>query len=764
MKKHEGLGTWFRIWTWILGFSVCVVGGISPGAQDLIRGGSFEEGWTLSWEAEPAGGYPLVMEQEGATARTGNGFARLGMTPRAVDTLEQFLGARVSGPSSVTLSLFVRRGGKGALAPSGLRVSLIESGSALELPVVTAKPSGPGWERVAVRFSPEEMGLKTGEDYWLRLAVEGVPGASGAFLDVDDVSLTTSGGTMVLPVEPPDTLPDEEGDVPQQNSVGLSFVTMAPNRDFPNTCNCGQGAHREVKITVRGFTQAEWDSVKVKFKIPTSAKLASGANLVRESYDAASKTGVLRCTVPDAPGDKNYLGSASIKIKASDGKKVWSPPYDCIWNVNSWIESGFYYGFPDPIGNVQLQSTTQPSILGGDFFSVQAPGLGLFRKWRKNLSACGTRPGEDYVRPFIFSVEASAIPLNNNDNPPEFNEKVRVRRGDLWATTCGVPLSSTWTGDGAPSVCVGGAQNTPCIQIRDGASAKAISLVLLNPDNILNESGGNWRTFTWHYMKYAGIQEDILQFQPPPSLPALAPGSEYGPANSVGYVLDAQGNPMDIAIRPLNGASNHMVFHGTSLFRMANVTYHDWGSRNWAKDGRKGPTWDSGDSAQWGLRFEAWAPAHAPMNPVFPYLATKDDPNPDLCARQGVPFEVVPSFAADVASTDCLKRGLDCPKSWPAETWEQSQTLETFWVGPDEYSRLHASIENCGPLEECDDFVVTPSLINGGTDEAGRTRVRFVLSYQWTGTTTPESVNFTAKVTLDGYGVVESRNINLYRP
>jgi len=605
---------------------------------------------------------------------------------------------------------------------------------------------------------PEEKGLKTGEDYWLRLAVEGAPGASRAFLELDDVSLTTSGGTMLLPVEPPDTLPDEEGDIPQQNSVGLSFVTMAPNRDFPNTCNCGQGAHREVKVTVRGFTQAEWESVKVKFKIPTSTKLAAAANLVRESYDATSKTGVLRCTVPDAPGDKNYLGSAFIKVKASDGKKVWSPPYDCTWSVNYWMESGFYYGFPDPIGTVQLQSAFQPSLLGGDFFSVQAQGLGLFRKWRKNLSSCGDRSTEDFVRPFIFAARSSSIPQYGGSPSQEYKKRVRVRRNDLWASTCGMPLSSEWTGDGAPALCL---ESTPCITIRENGIVQAGGLVVLNPDNIRYEESGDWREFSWKHEKYAGVLLNAIQFQPPPAPPSFAPGSEYGPVNSVGYDLDGQGNPYDIAIRPLSGASNRLTFHGTGLYRIANIRYFD-GPANWDKSGWVSPTWENPDPASWGSRFKAWAPVHGPSPMVLPYLSLKEDLQPDFPSRQGVPFDVNSSFASGSGSTSCLTQGLSCALSFPANGDEHF--VEALRVGPGEYGNVSVEIGPCQPVQgSCGNFTLSSRTEDGGTDSQGRALVRVFLTGNYTGGGQYNaSVNFPVTVSLGGYGTVETRNVNLY--
>ncbi|MEW6230500.1 MAG: hypothetical protein AB1700_20845 [Bacillota bacterium] len=218
---------------------------------------------------------------------------------------------------------------------------------------------------------------------------------------------------------------------------------------------------------------------------------------------------------------------------------------------------------------------------------------------------------------------------------------------------------------------------------------------------------------------------------------------------------------MDIAIRPLNGASNRLTFHGTSLYRMKNIRYYD-SSENWRTNGWVSPTWECSDPTAWGNRFKAWAPAHAPSHLVLPYLSCKEDPQPDYPSRAGVPFDVVPSFAAGPGSSSCLSQGFSCPLSFPANGDEH--LIEAFWVGPGEYNNVNVNVGTCQAQQgSCSDFALTGRKESAGTDGEGRTLVKVFLTGNFSGQGQYNaSATFPVTVTLAGYGTVETRNVNLY--
>jgi hypothetical protein len=491
--------------------------------------------------------------------------------------------------------------------------------------------------------------------------------------------------------------------------------------------------HQSITITTSGFSTLT--GAVVKFKLPTAATLKNAT--------ITNITGnVITCTVPDAPTDKNYLGAAQIKVKVGT-EKTWVSDYSV--DNSTGVETGFWYGFPDPIRNVQLQSTTAPSILGGDPFQITATGMSIFTKWRSTLSVCGTRD-QDYIRPFIYLYPYQA---NDPKNTTDLKQKVRVQRSAI-QNTCGTNTwSSSWTGDGAPALCN---DATPCIRLNDANAPQ--TLVLLNPDNIANESTNDWRQYTWRKGWHAGIATNLLALSLPAS-PEFAPGTSYGPANSVGYGYNGA-TPVNIAIRPLNSASNSMTFHGSRLYRFNRIENNDQSLRPWIQNDMNGPTWESGSG--WGATFIAWALAHSPAPAITPYLATKDMALPTL---NGVPFEYKSSFAAVGSSTACLANPTagNCNITIVATsfgTWNWGD-VEFFMVGPQENTAV--TVNSPCYSGSCGYFSLSPTKSVVSTDGQGRPTMKVQLGYTMQQNTPHgSSASFTLSVN-SGYGTIESRNV-----
>ncbi|MEW5765152.1 MAG: hypothetical protein ACOYXN_10475 [Acidobacteriota bacterium] len=474
--------------------------------------------------------------------------AVLGGSRGTVDTLSQFVGGLPAYYDGSILSFHCKALARphGGSKGDSLRVQLVDAETGNSVPIAVVTPETETWEFFRYPLSSGGLGLLPGRDYYLEFEATTGPHAWPTTYLLDEVQLEPPQRAMLLPTDPPDppdTIPDEDGDMPYQSSPGIGFVDITPHHDVPNTCSCGYPAHQTVTITTTGFTQAEFSSAVVKFKTPSSS-VSKVASVLSRSYDPATATGVLSCTVPDSPGGKNYLGSASVKVKASNGKKAASPQYHFD---TAGLERGFWYGFPSPVSGIQLLSSATPSVLGGETFSVRATGMATFTKYRPNASPprCGDRPDQDFVHPLVF-VKDSA------------NTKVKVLRSTLNpapGTPCAsAPVNWTWTGtwsdDGAPGVCTSA---TPCIPTRTPLSA-----VFLNPDNVTEDG-----TLSPRIAQYKTQIDNFLQFLEPddePKLPSLS-GVSPNWADSVGGVFGC-GGPV---------TSNQIVLSGANLKRIASV-------------------------------------------------------------------------------------------------------------------------------------------------------------------------------------------------
>lgn len=591
--------------------AMMVVGWTLVGAQTVpatnwIRGGGFEgESSRIYWNQESSAGNTLIRPVGSDGAFSGECAAVLGGARGTVDTLSQFVGGLPAYYDGSILSFHcmavAQSHGGGKL--DSLRVQLVDAETGNSVPIAVVTPETETWEFFRYPLSSGDLGLLPGRDYYLEFEATTGPHAWPTTYLLDEVQLEPPQRAMMLPTDPPDppdTVPDEDGDMPYESSPGIDFVDITPHHDVPNTCSCGYPAHQTVTITTTGFTQAEFSSAVVKFKIPrSSSKLAS---VLSRSYNPATATGVLSCTVPDSPGGKNYLGSASVKVKASNGKKAASIEYH--FNA-AGQEKGFWYGFPSPVSGVQLLSSATPSVLGGETFSVRATGMATFTKYRPNANPprCGDRPDQDFVHPLVF-VKDSA------------NTKVKVLRSTLNpapGTPCASPpvnliWNGTWSDDGAPAICT---PATPCIPTQTPLSA-----VFLNPDNVSLDG-----TLSPRIPQYKTQIDNFLQFSPPdetdsPSLSRLSPTW----ADSVGGVSGC-GGPV---------TSNQIVLSGANLKRIASV-----------RSAGETVSWSGLSGSSDGTSLFATAPAH-PVGAVRVQATTADG----LTAESRSALSYVCSFQA----------------------------------------------------------------------------------------------------------------------
>lgn len=728
-----------------------------PTSSEFIKCGNFDKGNANAyWEQESFAGDNLIQKVGASAAYSGRYVARLGGARLTIDTLDQLLGAwpAYEGPATVTFYCRTEAGkSKGSKADT-LQVLLLDDQTGQQYPVGAVSPPVSDWSAYSFKISPDDLGLLKGHDYYLRFEASDGSHPNPTAFNIDDVSISlgtasrvsNSPTPQIWATEPPDTLPDDDGDVPYISSPGYDVFIITPHRDLPNTCSCGYPSHRNVTITVSGFSQSDLANVKVKFKVPQAAHAHKGTIVGTPTYDPVTGIGTIVCTVPDSPGGKNYLGPAQVKVKAGQNKKAWAPHYSCDENGN---ETGFFYGFPNPITNVQLLSSGTPNVVGGETFQVSANGLATFTRYRPNAvnPRCGDRPNKDYIHPAIFVKDPadSRIP----------KVKVQVNRSDL-TNVCGSTVwTSTWTGDGAPAVCD---TATPCIK-----TGTPLELDLINPDNIDDQTDAHGMPQPV-YGYYKGTLANAVDFQPPATQPVFAPGDGYGSANSVGFDTDASGNPIDIAIRPLQSATNKVKFHGTNIYRIKNIKNND--GTFWNTDPLlfSGPTWEDDG---WGTKFHAWAPPHATQVSMTPYLSTKDDPDPDITTHPGVPFRYVPSFAEVAGHTStCLENGsgTGCPLSLWVPSNGGVSTIEYLLVGPSEASTVTATVGSCTADTggDCSKFTLTASATAQSTDGQGRTVVAIKLTYSSTAAAYSGGVHYTLTVASD-YGTIETRDVNLYR-
>jgi hypothetical protein len=651
----------------------------TPGAN-LIKCGGFEgESAYLYWDQESSVESVLLQKVRENEAHSGRCVARLGGMPRTVDTLDQFLGAIPGLREGLTLTFYCRTSGgnKNSKYPDSLSIAFVDANTGDRYGVGVLQPEYDNWALIRLPYSPSTLGMIPGRDYYLRFEASTGRGAQSARFDLDDIALTDSRAMLLPndPPDPPDTIPDEEGDVPFVNTPGQTAeVTGNVHRDVPNLCSCGYGSHRTITITTGGFTTLS--GVAVKFKFSTSTALKAATNI-------SINGNLITCTVPDAPNGKNYLGPAEIKVKVGTNQKAWVSPYSV--SNSDGTETGFWYGFPDRIQNVQLLSSASPGIASLGSFSINASGMAVFTKYRPNANPpqCGggvNRP-QDYVNPFIYVYQFNE---NDPDYVPYLQSKVRVNPSNLTHTCGSANWTSTWTGDGAPTICIDGA--TPCIPI-DGTGAP-LALMLLNPDNIQNDTTSDWRQYTYKKGWYTGIVTNAVTFTPPPA-PIV---SSIGPnaANSVGYGHNiSNGTPLDIAIRPLNNATNHVTFQGSNLYRINYIANGDQPNNSWTQQDMVGATWDQ---PNWGTTFTAWVPAHAPSLAVTPSIATKDMATP---IPANASFAYKHSFAA-WNSTACLTSPspavCDLTYTTPFLGPYDAGYLESFMVGPNEAGAVTATV------------------------------------------------------------------------
>lgn len=543
----------------VLAWGLAALAQTETGSTQLMQSGGFEgEGAKLHWEQESLAGSTLIVEADENAAHSGEYLARLGGKSNTVDTLDQLLGSWPAYYTDREVGFYCRapKGGKGDGQKDVLRVLLVDDDTGRQFPLgqVEAPPSE--WTFYRYPIAPDALKLQRGEDYVLRFEVDSSARQKPATFEIDDVAIGPQAGHrgMMLPIEPPDLLPDEDGDIPYENTVGHSaYIINGVHRDLPNLCSCGyQGAHKTVVIQTMGFSSL--DGVVVKFKVPKAANLKPATNIQVNGNQ-------ITCTVPDAPGGKSYLGRTQIKVKLSRQEKTWLPSYD----IDTWgNEVGFWYGFPDKITGVQLTSSSTPNVLGGDTIQVHASGMAIFAKWRKNAGVCGDRP-QDLTHPAIFVKDGSGT-------------KVKVIRSSLHPVSpnCGAaPQDWTWEGtmsdEGAPTIC---SSSTPCIPTNT-----LLAAVFLNPDNVDPDPATPLAPLV---PEYKTQMDNFLEFAAPlqGQRPTIAGASPAGGPSLGGTVISASGNNLKrvTEMGALDQAADWTNLHGENGYPAATTLPHHAGA------------------------------------------------------------------------------------------------------------------------------------------------------------------------------------------
>ncbi len=628
-------------------------------SSNLLEGADFENGGASSWVGSNSDGNTSLISEVGTeSAYSGEGIALLGTTSNATETLEYTIGIPDDSQDTLTLSFFYNTPmAGGLLKDNSLSIHLIDVETGEDFIVATVYPSQAGWMLTRSVVSMAELGMTPGRDYILRFQANTASGSNYSSFYIDDVALYVYSDTLVAG----SGLRDEEGDLPGINTPGCSIVDVTPHRDLPNTCNCGHNSHAIVTITTSGFNLPQGNNIsssilKVKFKFDS---LTTGV----QAENVCVSGNVISCRVPNA-SDKNKLGPAKIKVKVvASGAKAWTPAYKVL-DHNTGAQRGFFYGFPEKIQNIQLQSSSSVNVLGGtsQTFKVSATGLSAFKQVKNGV--CQT--GAAFIKnPVIFAKENSTV-------------KVRVKRDSL-ANSCGSSIwTGYWTGDGAPTVCT---DSTPCI-----TTDIPVSLILLNPDNInpVPDPNTGFPSGIPDYRWFKGELSNAVKFIAPATTPTFTTGTGYGPANSVGYgttgtISNLQ--PINIAVRPLNNATNKIKFQGTNLYRINEINNDSYNDVNDSYNRKffNGPRWNE---AGWGTYFYAWAPAHVP-GIATPKVRTKDS---------GTTYNAPPltykASIADNGSTNCLSSPSSSNCTWLVNNLvtpvPDFGPVENFMIGPQE--------------------------------------------------------------------------------
>jgi len=583
-------------------------------STNLLEAGDIEGVFVESaWAPDGAATMDSLIEVDKTFAVSGSRVIALGDGPNSTASMEQVVSIPPDAQDVVTLAFFYKTASDKSLdTRNRLTIHFEDLDTDLSYPVATLYPSQGGWQLCRVPISMGGQGMPAAADYIMKFQVDTAPGSNATTFYLDDVALYVYSSMLASGIT---DYPDEDGDLPGENSVGHS-ITVSPHRDVPNTCSCGYGAHRTVTIQANGFgslpqgCNVSPGQLKVKFKV-------DGANRGRSATNVCVDGNTITCTVPDCK-DRNHLGAVRIKVKkVSSGKKAWTEKY----SINgAGIETGFFYGFPDPITNIQLQSDSMPSILGGDDFSVSADGFQAFTEYRNSTKTCWPpRMGHDQ-NPVIFA--------RDSDDP---SIKVRVKKSTL-TNSCG---SNTWTGkwadDGAPIFCPEEpiCDDPPSVHVPwciPTSTTPDRILRLLNPDNFKTDCWGLPET---KHEKYRGNVLNAVGFATPSSPTISSASPNYAYSVGAGAVL---GDCYAAS------ATNKVNFTGTNLFRIRNVktigaypNHPEWAEltgSNGASIKGKAPKYPKGEAqirimtadgqTVWGNGFEyknSWKPYRDPYNP-----------------------------------------------------------------------------------------------------------------------------------------------------
>jgi len=667
-------------------------------SSNILEGADFENGGTSAWVGTSVdGNESLIRDIGNDTAYSGEGIAFLGTTSNSAERLEYIIGIPDDSQDTITLSFFYNTPlAGGFVKDNSLSVHLLDVDTGQDFLVATIYPSEAGWILTRTAISMAELGVTPGRDYILRFQANTASGTNYSAFYLDDVALYVYSNTLAAGAP----LRDEDGDIPGQNTPGCSIVIPpeSPHRDLPNTCNCGHKNHATVTINATwagSLPQGNNISpnvLKVKFKFD---ELNTGV----QAQNVCVSGTVITCTVPNA-SDKNKLGKAKIKVKVvSTNQKAWTDPYKVL-DQNSGAQQGFFYGFPEPIRDVVLQSVSQVNVMPGDSFKVSARGLSNFYKMASGNCATDSTPG-NIIRPIVFANEDGI-------------KKVRVKKDSLKRcdnpTTpqiCGcdtINWIGTWTGDGAPTVC---STDTPCI-----SAGTPIRLVLLNPDNInpIADSNTGFPSGIPDYQWFKGELADAVRFIAPATTPSFTTGTGYGPANSVGYGGSCH-NATNIALRPLSSASNYITFFGSNLYRIKDA-YIDIDDTNHQFCLAKGPKWNE---TGWGTRFLTWAPAHTPGN-VIPKVKTSDSGSTSYSA----PALAYKASIAANGSTNCLTSPSASNCTWLVNNLVTPDPdfgpVENFMIGPQEPAITATATCVAGDCAKISVSAVPATAVIGGDD------------------------------------------------
>lgn len=729
-------------------------------SSNLLEGGDFENSGSSRWVgATPDKSTRLIKNVGSELAYSGFGCALFPNIVRGTQTLDEMVSIPCDAQDTLTLSFLYKADLGGRVnQPSTLSLHLIDVETLQDFLVGTIIPSEGDWILTRIPISMSGKGLLAGKDYYLTFKVEPYALTSYTTFYLDDVSLYVYSNTLSAGAP----LPDEDGDIPYEETA-TKWLEINVHRDLPNKCNCNHSTHQNITIDLAHSNitnlpppgcNISTDILKVKFYQESHVKGVFAENV------CLTQDGKITCTIPDAK-DPNDLERGRIKVKVhynGETRKAETRQYD----GSDSEQDGFFWGFPEKPMNFQLLSNSTPSVLGFktvngqnqvEPFSMTSTNLFPF----KQRLSDGTCPSTDgfVIKPRIYAMTAPG------HIGVEISTYTQVSPNNCW----NLKWDGYWKGDGSPTIC-----GVPyeCVSTTQFASLRG-----QNPDNFAKDGS----RYNPKFGNYEGKLDNVLHFLPPQTPPSFTSNSNYGPANSVGYDI--------YAVCPKNGASNHIVFTGSNVFRIKNDGVSNYGETGKVYKNLSGAEWSpcnppcprppcSNDPCvqigPWGTGFDAWLSQHRPGN-VVPKITTEDGYT--VILNNISPLTIYPSFSADLdnrcimdmANNNCQQVPNDnnCSTFPPANlvtpaNWQ----IDNFTVGPGE-KKPTATVLGCRDLSghnSCSKISLFPfvDMTQSNVNNQG-VNVNSLITFK--GSTMDEGAAFNISIDSD-YGHIITRGVTLW--